>query len=301
MFTPQQTQDGSFTLFSTEFNEAFHSHYGAKQESFLKFAVPTRLPILAETGFVRLLDICYGLGYNTAAALQTIWEVNPRCHVEVIGLELNPAVPIAAISYQLFDSWEDKYIKILTQIAFEHQIQIDNLQATLLIGDARSLILQVHKSGFQADAIFLDPFSPPHCPQLWTVEFIQKVSECLHSNGLLATYSCAAAVRTALLTAGLMVSSTPPIGRRTPGTIAGHPQYSQESNISYLPPLSQPEAEHLLTRAAIPYRDPSLNDTAEVILNRRQQEAQASSLESSSRWRKRWLKSGLNKHYTDII
>jgi tRNA U34 5-methylaminomethyl-2-thiouridine-forming methyltransferase MnmC len=301
MFTPQQTQDGSFTLFSTEFNEAFHSQYGAKQESFFKFAVPTRLPILAETGFVRLLDICYGLGYNTAAALQTIREVNPHCHVEVIGLELNPAVPIAAISYQLFDSWDDKYIKILTQIAFEHQIQIDHLQATLLIGDARSLILQVHESGFQADAIFLDPFSPPQCPQLWTVEFIQQVSECLHQNGLLATYSCAAAVRTALLAAGLVVSSTPPIGRRTPGTVAGHPEYSQESNISYLPPLSQPEAEHLLTRAAIPYRDPSLSDTAEVILNRRQQEAQASSFESSSRWRKRWLRSRLNKHYTDII
>ena len=81
---------------------------------------------------------------------------------------------------------------------------MDYLQANLLIGDARSLILQVHKSGFQADAIFLDPFSPPQCPQLWTLEFIQKVSECLHENGLMATYSCAAAVRTALLTAGLV-------------------------------------------------------------------------------------------------
>jgi hypothetical protein len=29
-FTPQETQDGSFTFFSTEFNEAFHRHYGAK-------------------------------------------------------------------------------------------------------------------------------------------------------------------------------------------------------------------------------------------------------------------------------
>ena len=109
MFTPQQTQDGSFTFFSTEFNEAFHSHYGAKQESFLKFAVPTRLPILAETGFVRLLDVCYGLGYNTAAALQTIWQVNPRCRVEVIGLELNPIVPQAAINHQLFNGWDEKY------------------------------------------------------------------------------------------------------------------------------------------------------------------------------------------------
>ena len=126
MFTPQQTQDGSFTFFSTEFNEAFHSHYGAKQESLLKFAIPTQLPILAETGFVRLLDICYGLGYNTAAALQTIWQVNPHCRVQVIGLELNPIVPQAAITDQLCDSWDEKYIKILTQIAFEHQIQMEN-------------------------------------------------------------------------------------------------------------------------------------------------------------------------------
>ncbi|MDM3843833.1 MAG: MnmC family methyltransferase [Aphanizomenon gracile PMC638.10] len=291
MFIPQQTQDGSFTFFSTEFNEAFHSHYGAKQESLLKFAIPTRLPVLAETGFVRLLDICYGLGYNTATALQTIWQVNPRCRVEVIGLELNPIVSQAAINHQLFNGWEDKYIKILTQIGFEHQVHLDYLQATLLIGDARNLILQVHESGFQADAIFLDPFSPPQCPQLWTVEFIQNVSECLDQNGLLATYSCAAAVRTALLTAGLVVGSTPPVGRRTPGTIAGYPQHGQGSTISSLPPLSQAEAEHLLTRAAIPYRDPNLSDTAEVILKRRQEEVQVSTLESSSQWRKRLLRS----------
>ncbi|MFN5871369.1 MAG: tRNA (5-methylaminomethyl-2-thiouridine)(34)-methyltransferase MnmD, partial [Aphanizomenon sp.] len=283
--------DGSFTFFSTEFNEAFHSHYGAKQESLLKFAIPTQLPILAETGFVRLLDICYGLGYNTAAALQTIWQVNPHCRVQVIGLELNPIVPQAAITDQLCDSWDEKYIKILTQIAFEHQIQMDYLQANLLIGDARSLILQVHKSGFQADAIFLDPFSPPQCPQLWTLEFIQKVSECLHENGLMATYSCAAAVRTALLTAGLAVGSTPPIGRRTPGTIAGHFKHGTKSSISFFSPLSQGEKEHLLTRAAIPYRDPHLSDTTEVILKRRQEEVQVSTLESSSQWRKRWLKS----------
>ena len=291
MFTPQQTQDGSFTFFSTEFNEAFHSHYGAKQESLLKFAIPTQLPILAATGFVRLLDICYGLGYNTAAALQTIWQVNPHCRVQVIGLELNPIVPQAAITDQLCDSWDEKYIKILTQIAFEHQIQMDYLQANLLIGDARSLILQVHESGFQADAIFLDPFSPPQCPQLWTLEFIQKVSECLHENGLMATYSCAGAVRTALLTAGLAVGSTPPIGRRTPGTIAGHFKHGTKSSIPFVSPLSQGEKEHLLTRAAIPYRDPHLSDTTEVILKRRQEEVQVSTLESSSQWRKRWLKS----------
>ncbi|MCX7593014.1 MAG: MnmC family methyltransferase [Fischerella sp.] len=310
-FTPELTADGSFTFFSQEFGESFHSRYGAKQESFLKFVEPTQLALKATQPKLRLLDICYGLGYNTAAALERIWSVNPDCDVEVIGLELNASVPQAAIAHHLFDSWEYKYTNILTQLAYEQQVQTNHLRAQLLIGDARTTIKQVYHWGFRADAIFLDPFSPPQCPHLWTVEFIQQLALCLHHNGLLATYSCAAAVRTALLTAGLEIGSTPPVGRRTPGTVAAHPldgefgtpmtvrewglgeqdfppsPYPPISPPS-LPPLSQSEKEHLLTRAAIPYRDPELQDSPDVILRRRQQEQQACSLEPTSRWRKRW-------------
>ncbi|WP_071190841.1 MnmC family methyltransferase [Trichormus sp. NMC-1] len=294
-FTPQQTQDGSFTFFSEEFDEAFHSHYGARQESYLKFALPTQVQKAAGNGIVRILDVCYGLGYNTAAALQVIWEANPICYVEVIGLELNPEVPKAAINQRIFYDWDYAFRQTLTELAFGHQSYTERLKAKLLIGDARESIQLVHQSGFQADAIFLDPFSPPHCPQLWTVEFIQKVALCLHQNGLLATYSCAAAVRTALLAAGLVIGSTTPIGRQTPGTIAGYPRDEsvdnwgdEEEEIRPLPPLSEEEKEHLQTRAAIPYRDPQLRDAAEVIIMRRQQEQQASILETSSQWKKRW-------------
>ncbi|MGF2037873.1 MAG: tRNA (5-methylaminomethyl-2-thiouridine)(34)-methyltransferase MnmD [Nostoc sp. CmiVER01] len=287
-FTPKLTADGSFTFVSQEFGESFHSHYGAKQESFFKFVEPTKLTTAAQKPVLRLLDICYGLGYNTAAALQTIWAVNPSCFVEVIGLELNPAVPQAAIAHHLFDNWNYNYIEILSQLANDHQVQTPRLKAKLLIGDARTTITLLRQSGFWADAIFLDPFSPPQCPQLWTVEFIKQLSLCLHQDGLLATYSCAAAVRTALLSAGLAISSTPPVGRRSPGTVAAHSKSAEFKD--YLAfPISQPEKEHLLTRAAIPYRDPELSDSTEVIVMRRQQEQQASSLEPTSHWRKRWL------------
>ncbi|MEH2436795.1 MAG: MnmC family methyltransferase [Nostoc sp.] len=293
-FTPKLTADGSFTFVSQEFGESFHSHYGAKQESFFKFVEPTQLTTVAQKPALRLLDICYGLGYNTAAALQTIWAVNPNCCVEVIGLEVNPAVPQAAIAHHLFDNWNCNYIEILSQLAFEHQVQTPCLKAKLLIGDARTTITLLHQSGFWADAIFLDSFSPPQCPQLWTVEFIKQLSLCLHQDGLLATYSCAAAVRTALLSAGLAIGSTPPVGRRSPGTVASHSNSTQHwLNHSYpltaFSMLSQSEKEHLLTRAAIPYRDPELSDSTEVIVMRRQQEQQASSLEPTSHWRKRWL------------
>ncbi len=294
---PEPTADGSFTFTSREFGELFHSHYGAKQESFLKFVAPTQLAERAHQPVLRLLDICYGLGYNTAAALQTIWAVNPNCEVEVIGLEINPSVPQAAIAHHLFDNWDYEYTGILTQLAFEKRVFSDRLKATLLIGDARDLIRQVHQLGFQADAIFLDPFSPPQCPQLWTIEFIQQISLCLHVDGILATYSCAAAVRTALLVAGLQIGSTPPVGRRTPGTIAAQIKGKRDALLPSptLPlftssALSQKEKEHLLTRAAIPYRDPNLNNSADVIVMRRQQEQQTCLLEPTSRWRKRWLR-----------
>lgn len=279
MFTPQLTADGSYTFFSDEFGEAFHSNYGARQEAYLKFVEPTQLRQKAKQPVLRLLDICYGLGYNTAAALATIWEVNPNCYVEMVGLELNHSVPVSALTYDLLNSWSQPIPQILTCLATEHQVETERLKATLLIGEARTTIKLIDL-GFQADVIFLDPFSPPHCPQLWTVEFLEQVAKYLHSSGKLATYSCAAAVRKALIASGLQIGSTPPVGRRSPGTVASW-------SASDLPVLSQQEQEHLLTRAAIPYRDPQLSDSADLILQRRLGEQNISSLEPTSRWRKR--------------
>jgi tRNA U34 5-methylaminomethyl-2-thiouridine-forming methyltransferase MnmC len=278
---PELTADGSFTFFSLEFGETFHSLQGAREEAERKFIQPTLLEQKAQKSTLHLLDVCYGLGYNSAAALTKIWEVNPQCRVNLIGLELNSEVPQAAIAHQLLNLWPQPVNQVLTELAFNFKVDREVLQAQLLIGDARQTIQQVRLSGFLADAIFLDPFSPPKCPQLWTVEFLGMVAECLQPQGRLATYSCAAAVRTALMAAGLKIGATTPVGRRSPGTVAS---YTDDQ----LPTLSPPEYEHLQTKAAIPYRDCDLCDSAAKIWQRRQQEQQTSSLESTSQWKKRW-------------
>jgi tRNA U34 5-methylaminomethyl-2-thiouridine-forming methyltransferase MnmC len=278
-FQPQLTADGSFTFFSTEFDEAFHSRQGARLEAEQKFIQPTQLALKAQQPTVHILDVCYGLGYNTAAALETIWAVNPACQVEWIGLELNPEVPQAAIAHNLLADWADPIPQLLSAIATDLSWKGDRLHAQLLLGDARQTIQQIHQTGFRADAVFLDPFSPPHCPQLWTVEFLAYVAGCLKPDGKLATYSCAAAVRTALVEAGLQISSTPGVGRRSPGTLA---------SFAPLPPLSTQDQEHLRTRAAVPYRDPTFAATASEILHLRQIEQQTCLLESTSQWKKRW-------------
>ncbi|MDY6940571.1 MAG: MnmC family methyltransferase [Cyanobacteriota bacterium] len=280
-FSPHPTEDGSSTFFSDTFNQLFHSHHGAKQEAQCKFVEPTQLAERARNPQLRLLDICYGLGYNSAAALSAIWQVNPYCRVELIGLEFDRHVPQAAISEGLLSQWPAEIETLLAQLATSGNLRTEKLNAKLLIGDARQTIQHVQNLGFLADAIFLDPFSPPSCPQLWTVEFLAQVARCAHESAKLATYSCSATVRAALRDAGWHLGSTSPVGRRTPGTVAS-------LQPSGLPPLSPKEYEHLQTRAAVPYRDPTLADAPDRILQRRHTEQQTSSLEPTTHWKKRW-------------
>ena len=280
-FSPELTADGSFTFFSEEFGECFHSRGGAYDEAKFTFVEATHLPEKAKRNQLCILDICYGLGYNTAAALETIWRVNPDCQVQLVGLEINPAVPLSAIAHNLTAGWSPPIRQILDTLATDHQVHRDRLEARLLLGDARQQIQSLIQTDFQADAIFLDPFSPPRCPSLWTVEFFQQLATCLRPDGRLATYSCAAAVRIALQLAGLTIGATQATGRQWPGTVAS---FSEDD----LSPLSQQEQEHLRTRAAIPYRDPTLNASHPEMVQRRQQEQLQSNLEPASRWRKRW-------------
>lgn len=281
--TPQPTNDGSYTFFSEEFEELFHSHSGAKQEAQYKFVEPCQLQEKAAIkNTIKILDICYGLGYNSAAALETIWAINPEIKIEFVALERDINVPLQAVNAGLLNNFSFPVSDKLKTLANLHKIEQKTLKAKLLLGDARETIKTVIKTNFQADAIFLDPFSPPKCPQLWTVEFMQLISQCLAKDGYLATYSCAASVRNTLQLVGLKIGSTKSIGRRSPGTVANW-------NGNNLLPLSPQEIEHLQTRAAISYRDPKLTDTAENIQKRRQKEQNISNLEPSSHWKKRWF------------
>ncbi|MEC4806907.1 MAG: MnmC family methyltransferase [Jaaginema sp. PMC 1079.18] len=281
-FTPQLTEDGSFTFFSSEFDEAFHSHYGARQEAFYKFVKPCLLADKArQQKCLVILDICYGLGYNSAAAIATIWQQNPHCQIQLIALESDLGVPQAAIAQNLLTQESPEILAILTEIAAQQQCNTEYFQGNLLIADARIAIQKLRAQKLQADAIFLDPFSPPKCPQLWTVEFITQVAACLKLKGRLATYSCASSVRNALAETGLHFGSSTVIGRKTPGTVAS---WSPEA----IPALSEREREHLQTRASIPYRDPTLAATATVIKENRQHEQRQSDREPTRQWKKRW-------------
>ncbi|MEA5466989.1 tRNA (5-methylaminomethyl-2-thiouridine)(34)-methyltransferase MnmD [Leptothoe sp. PORK10 BA2] len=281
-FTPEITGDGSATFYSEEFGEHFHCRHGAYTDAQRNYVDAAQIPELAQAERLAILDVCYGLGYNTAAALDTIQRVNPDCRVTIRALEINGEVVRSAIANALHHPWTPATQKILTTLATEHCYHSPTLDIQLLLGDARQTLQPLAAQGWQADAILFDPFSPTRCPQLWTVEFFTLTAQCLAPGGTLATYSCAAAVRTAMGLAGLTIGSFPGAGRHWPCTIATKDQRP-------LPGLSQQELEHLQTRAAIPYRDPTLRATPEAIVAQREQEQQQCTWEPTGAWRRRWL------------
>jgi tRNA U34 5-methylaminomethyl-2-thiouridine-forming methyltransferase MnmC len=285
-WVPLQTCDGSYTFFSENFKEHFHSRNGAKSEAVQKFSEVAKLTERAQSSTVKVLDVCYGLGYNTAAALETIWHANPNCQVTLYGLELDASVPLAAIAPPMIDSWSPPVQTVLRAIAHQQHCQTDRLDAHLLIGDARATIQQLVRQNFKADAIFFDPFSPRRCPQLWTVEFFTSIAQCLAPSGLLTTYSRSASVRAAMVEAGFKIGTIPldEPGRSHEWAMGTSAAFVADD----LQPLSTMEQEHLQTRAATPFRDPTLTDTAEEILDRHQREQQDSPKEATTQWRRRW-------------
>lgn len=151
----------------------------------IKFVEPCQLATKAQKPVLHLLDVCYGLGYNTAAALEVIWENNPNCCVDLVALEINLDVPKEAIAQDLLNNYKQPIPQLLENLITDLQVKTAQFQAQLYLGDARITVQQLSQQKFLADAIFLDPFSPPHCPQLWTVEFLQQLANCCAKDGKL--------------------------------------------------------------------------------------------------------------------
>ena len=223
------TKDNSITFYNEKYSEHYHSVSGALEEAFEKFAGPCKL----KNG-MRVLDICFGLGYNSLAAISL-------ANVEIVALENDPAIlnqikdikmPINCKfngnktkntgtnnydkNYPSPEMLEQNYEKI--KIAAENlNYADDKIKLKIIIGDARETIKGPNE---KFDAVFLDPFSPKKCPELWTKEFFEDIRKTMKTNSALATYSCAGIVRKNLEKAGFDVKDGPSIGRRAPSTIA---------------------------------------------------------------------------------
>ena len=77
---PYPTADGSFSLHSAQFGEAFHNSAGALNEAQAKFVRPAQLERFQGDRPLAILDVCVGLGYNSAAVLEALPAAKTGLH-----------------------------------------------------------------------------------------------------------------------------------------------------------------------------------------------------------------------------
>ena len=71
------TQDGSIGLYSHADDDVYHSKFGAVTEAWEKFILPSGITSKINTvPKLRVLDVCYGIGYNTKALISHAINLN---------------------------------------------------------------------------------------------------------------------------------------------------------------------------------------------------------------------------------
>ncbi len=284
------TKDGSYSLRSVFFQDNFHSLFGALEETKLKFTAPSNLQRFKGKA-LNVLDICFGLGYNSASLLNEL--IKQKSYLNLYALEIDKMPLEYSLRNKSFlKLWNPKVKKIFESLYRKDYFEDQFFKCSFLWGDAREKI-NIIPSSIKFDLIYLDGFSPQKCPQLWTIEFLSKVVEKLNSQGYLITYSSSAAVRKTLRNLGLEIFKiTPSLSNKTfwsQGTVA-IPKFDKNKlkpNFNF-EKLSIMEEEHLLTKASIPYRDHDLNSSKDDIIKKRLNEQLFSNLVSTNEWRKKW-------------
>jgi len=188
------TKDGSNTLFSKAFNEPYHSTKdGALHESLEKHVKPA-LSRKKDKDKLRILDICFGLGYNTFATLHHIKKHKLNTRVHILSPEFDEGLVRSLDTFDYppeFDEIKD----IIKTVAKDLYYEDAQFKIEVLLGDARQSIPKVKE---KIDIIYQDAFSPAHNPLLWTKEHFCDIRAIAKDDAILTTYSTAAAIRLGL-------------------------------------------------------------------------------------------------------
>jgi len=241
------TKDGSYSLRSVFFQENFHSLSGALEETKSKFTATSNLQRFKGKS-LNVLDICFGLGYNSASLIDEL--IKQKSYLNLYALEIDKKPLEYSFRNESFlKLWDPKVKKIFESLYRKDYFEDKFFKCSILWGDAREKI-NIIPSSIKFDLIYLDGFSPQKCPQVWTIEFLSKVTEKLNSQGYLITYSSSAAVRKTLRNLGLEIFTIKPrFNNRTfwsQGTVAisKFDKNKLKSNF-YFEKLSLMEEEHL--------------------------------------------------------
>ena len=188
------SEDGSYTAYSKEYDEHYHSTKdGALYESLLKHVNPA-FKIKQNQETINILDICFGLGFNTLATIYYHQQNNLTSKINIYSPELDSML-VNSLNDFTYPKEFDSFKKVISDLV-EYGIYDDEyFHIEIFLGDAREYIKRFDT---KFDIVYQDAFSPSSNPILWTQEYFRDIKKTIKDDGVLTTYSIALATRLAL-------------------------------------------------------------------------------------------------------
>ncbi len=188
------SEDGSFTAYCKEYDEHYHSTKdGALKESLNKHVVPA-FSLKQDKEELHILDICFGLGFNTLATLYYHTQNTLKSKLYIYSPELDGSL-VASLKNFTYPEEFAKFRHIIEALCEYNIYEDENFHIELFVGDAREYITQFRN---KFDIVYQDPFSPKTNPALWTLEYFRDIQKSIKPDGVLTTYSTALSTRLAL-------------------------------------------------------------------------------------------------------
>ncbi|GKY86937.1 tRNA (5-methylaminomethyl-2-thiouridine)(34)-methyltransferase MnmD [Sinisalibacter aestuarii] len=202
------------TPVSTRFDDPYFSLDNGLAETRHTFLAGNDLPARFRPGF-RVAELGFGTGLNmlaTARAAETgpirytSFEAFPMTADE-IARALSAFPEAEALAGPFLSAWG----------AGETRFTLGLLEVEVVLGDARATLPAWPG---QADAWYLDGFSPAKNPELWGEDLMRAVAAHTAPGGTAATYTAAGFVRRGLEAAGFAVERRPGYGRKRHMSVA---------------------------------------------------------------------------------
>lgn len=195
LHTMTLSEDGSYTAYSKEYDEHYHStRDGALHESLIKHVIPA-FKIKDNSDELNILDICFGLGFNTLATIYYAKQNKLQIKINIYSPELDSTLVESLNSFSYPKEFEE-FKKIISSLIETGFYDDEFLHIEVFLGDAREYILNFKENKF--DIVYQDAFSPSTNPILWTKEYFSDIARIIKQDGVLTTYSIALPTRLAL-------------------------------------------------------------------------------------------------------
>lgn len=195
------TEDGSKTLYSKEFDQAYHSTKdGALQESLQKHVIPA-FSLQKSKDHLTILDICFGLGYNTLATLYYVKLNHLDTKIHILSPEFDREL-VESLSTFEYPKEFDILKPVIRELSQNFYYEDEQFKIEVLIGDARESIPKIKE---KIDIVYQDAFSPKQNPLLWTKEYFRDIRAICNDDAIITTYSTAIATRMGLYENGFEI------------------------------------------------------------------------------------------------